>query len=71
MYVVDILSFTVLKPLSAECHVIMDQSSDIVLDTPKVNELACVKETQESTLRVTKNLEKETVKHWSKPTLLS
>ena len=26
----------VLKPLSAECHVIMDQSSDIVLDTPKV-----------------------------------
>ena len=26
----------VLKPLSAECHVVMDQSSDIVLDTPKV-----------------------------------
>ena len=28
---------TVLKPLSAECHVIMDQSSEIVLNTPKVN----------------------------------
>lgn len=26
----------VLKPLSAECHVVMDQSSDIVFDTPKV-----------------------------------
>ena len=26
----------VLKPLSAECHVIMDQSTEIVLDTPKV-----------------------------------
>lgn len=25
----------ILKPLSAECHVVMDQSSDIVLDTPK------------------------------------
>lgn len=26
----------ILKPLSAECHVVMDQSSDIVLDTPKL-----------------------------------
>ena len=26
----------VLKPLSAECHVIVDQSSEIILDTPKV-----------------------------------
>ena len=32
-----LLLLTVLKPLSAECHVIMDQSSEIVLDTPKVN----------------------------------
>ena len=28
--------FKVLKPFSAECHVVMDQSSEIVLDTPKV-----------------------------------
>lgn len=26
----------ILKPLSAECHVVMDQSSEIVLDTPKL-----------------------------------
>ena len=26
----------VLKPLSAECHVIVDQSSEIIFDTPKV-----------------------------------
>ena len=26
----------VLKPLSAECHVIVDQSSEIIRDTPKV-----------------------------------
>ena len=26
----------VLKPLCAECHVIMDQSSEILLDVPKV-----------------------------------
>lgn len=26
----------ILKPLSAECHVIMDQSSEMVLDTPKL-----------------------------------
>ena len=26
----------VLKPLSAECHVIVDQSSEIILDAPKV-----------------------------------
>lgn len=47
---VDILSliavlitylFKVLKPLSAECHVVMDQSSEIVLDTPKVFEKVC------------------------------
>ena len=33
--------FKVLKPLSAECHVVMDQSSEIVLDTPKVFEKVC------------------------------
>lgn len=33
---VDYFVPIVLKPLSAECHVVMDQSSDIVLDTPKV-----------------------------------
>ena len=36
-WVLLLLLLTVLKPLSAECHVIMDQSSEIVLDTPKVN----------------------------------
>lgn len=49
-FFVDILSliavlitylFKVLKPLSAECHVVMDQSSEIVLDTPKVFEKVC------------------------------
>lgn len=34
---VDYFVPIVLKPLSAECHVVMDQSSDIVLDTPKVH----------------------------------
>lgn len=38
---------------------IMDQSSDILLDTPKVNKLACLKE---STLTVTNNLYKERLK---------
>ena len=33
---VDYFVPIVLKPLSAECHVVMDQSSDVVLDTPKV-----------------------------------
>jgi len=33
---VDYFVTIVLKPLSAECHVVMDQSSDVVLDTPKV-----------------------------------
>ena len=33
--------FKVLKPLSAECHVVMDQSSEIILDTPKVFEKVC------------------------------
>ena len=35
---VDCFAPTVLKPLSAECHVVMDQSSEIVLDTPKVKQ---------------------------------
>ena len=32
-----LLFFLVLKPLSAESHVIMDQATQVVLDTPKVS----------------------------------
>lgn len=49
-WVLLLLLLTVLKPLSAECHVIMDQSSEIVLDTPKVNKKEsrknCLQDTQ-------------------------
>lgn len=49
-WVLLLLLLTVLKPLSAECHVIMDQSSEIVLDTPKVNKKDsrknCLQDTQ-------------------------